>query len=233
MALYTRLTTALFAVLAALAALAGLTALAGPASAEDGFRYWGYYHLTGDRWEASTKGANNYTAEDGDVEGFRYATTTGTMPSRPPRAVPSFQEICAGTDSGQGEKRVGLVLDYGTPQDATDGDAPPPPEAACAVVPADATTQQALESVKPLRVEDGLMCAIDGYPTSGCAEQVKDVTVPQQEKRVDLVMPADEGGDSGAGSGGGVGSGATAAAVAAAVVLLGAGGFLLARRRAA
>lgn len=212
-----------------LAALAGATALSAPAHAEAGYTYWAYYHLTDGTWVASSKGANGITPADGAVEGFRYATTLASSmtPDRPPRATPAFEDICAGTEAAQGQKRIGIVVDYGTPQDAAEGDTPPRPEAACAVVPADATTQQALESVKPLRLQEGLMCAVDGYPSSGCADEVKNATVPEQEKQVDLAMPGDEG-TSESGNSAGV-----AAIVAAAVVVLGGGGFLVARRRAA
>ena len=176
-------------VLSMLAALAGVVALSAPAHAEAGYKFWGYYHLTGGKWVASSKGADGFKPAEGSVEGFRYATTTQSDFDRPPRAMPSFADICAGTEPANGKKRVALVLDYGTTQDAPEGDTPLQPEAACAVVPQSASTQQALESVKPLRIEKGLICAVDGYPSSGCAEQVKNASVPANEKPVDLAMP--------------------------------------------
>jgi hypothetical protein len=223
MALLARLTTV---VLTALAGLAGVVALSAPAQAESGYKFWGYYHLTGGEWVASTKGAEGYTPDDGDVEGFRYATTTQSDFNRPPRALPSFADICAGTEAANGEKRVGLVLDYGTTQDAPEGDTPPQAEAACAVVPDDANTQQALESVKPLRVEKGLICAIDGYPSAGCAEQVKNATVPANEKPVDLTMPGESAAQDPQNS-----AVLPLVGVGALVVLLGGGAVLVARRR--
>ena len=223
--LLSRLTAA---ALTLLATLTGLTAFATPAQAEDGFRYWGYYHLSGDAWEASKKGPAGYTPEDGDVEGFRFASTTAAQPDRPPRALPAFDHICAGTQAAQGEKRVGIVLDYGTATDAVEGDSPPRAEAACAVVPADATTQQALESVQPLRVEGGLVCAIGGYPSEGCGDPVQDVTVPQNEQPVDLALPAET--EQQASQGGGVPW--SVVGVGAAVVVLGGGALMVARRRA-
>ncbi len=216
------------AALTLLAGLAGLTAFATPAHAADGFKYWGYYHLAGDTWESSKKGPSAYTAQDGDVEGFRFASTTATDPSRPPRALPSFADICAGTQAAQDEKRVGIVLDYGTAQDAVQGDTPPQARAACAVVPAEATTQQALESVKPLRVEGGLVCAIGGYPSEGCGDPVQDVTVPKNEKPVDLALPSET--EAQAADDGGVPW--SVVGVGAAVVVLGGGAVMVARRRA-
>jgi hypothetical protein len=213
-------------VLTLLAALAGVLALSTPAQAEAGFTFWGYYHLTDGTWVASTKGADGYTPDDGAVEGFRYATTTQSDFDRPPRALPSFADICAGTQAADGQKRVGIVLDYGTTQDAPEGDTPPQAEAACAVVPQAASTQQALESVKPLRIEKGLICAIDGYPSSGCAEQVKNATVPANEKPVDLAMPGESHDAQTQNS-----ALLPLVGVGALVVLLGGGAVLVARRR--
>jgi hypothetical protein len=214
-------------VVTTLVALAGVLALAGPAHAEPGFKFWAYYHLTNGKWVTSDKGADSVTPEDGDVEGFRYATTTATEFDRPPRAVPTFEDICADTEATQGQKRIGLVIDYGTPQDAAAGDTPPPAEAACAAVPADATAQQALESVKPLRIEGGLMCAIDGYPSSECAPEVKNANVPATEEPVDLMLPAEAEQQSAESS-----VPWPLVGVGALVLVLGGGAVVLARRRA-
>jgi hypothetical protein len=71
-------------------------------------------------------------------------------------------------------KRVALVLDFGTAADAPNGATPPPAHTACAQVPQDASAADALAAVaKPLRYNSaGLVCAITGYPQSGCGEQV-------------------------------------------------------------
>jgi len=223
-----RITTVVLTMLTLLAALAGVVALSGPAQAESGYKFWGYYHLTGGKWVASSKGADGYQPADGAVEGFRYATTTQSDFDRPPRAMPSFADVCAGTEAANGKKRVALVLDYGTTQDAPEGDTPPQPEAACAVVPAGASTQQALESVQPLRIEKGLICAIGGYPSAGCAEQVKNATVPANEKPVDLAMPGQGEGEASEAQNSAV---LPLVGIGALVVLLGGGAVALARRR--
>lgn len=219
----TGLTTA---VLTLLAALTGVLALSAPAHAESGYKFWGYYHLTDGTWAASTKGADGYTPDDGAVEGFRYATTTQSDFDRPPRAMPSFADVCGGTQAADAQKRVAIVIDYGTTQDAPEDDAPPQAEAACAVVPSGASTQQALESVEPLRIEKGLICAVDGYPASGCAEQVKNASVPANEKPVDLAMPG-EGAEPEAQNSAVL----PLVGVGALVVLLGGGAAVVARRR--
>jgi hypothetical protein len=227
MALIARLTSVVLTsvVLTTLAALAGVAALAPPAQAATGYKFWGYYHLTDGKWAASMKGADGFTAQDGDVEGFRYATTIS--PNRPPRAMPTFADICAGTQAPQGQKRVGIVLDYGTPQDAPEGQAPPQAEAECAVVPRDASTQQALESVQPLRIEGGLVCAIAGYPASGCAVEVADPAIPKTEQPVDVALPSE--GEQQSAEESAVGP---VVGVGALVLVLGGGAVVLARRRA-
>jgi hypothetical protein len=224
--LASRLTAAFAGFVLAVLAGVGLLAGAAPAQAATGYTFWGYYHLTGGGWTASMKGADGVVPPGGAVEGFRYATTTGS-PDRPPRATPSFADICAGTTAAPGQKRVGVVLDYGTAQDAPDGQAPPRAEAACAVVPAGASAQQALESVRPLRIEDGLVCAVAGYPASGCAQEVSDPVLPRTEQQVDLRLPSEAVPQTAAG-----GVPWPLVGVGALVVALGGGAVALSRRRA-
>lgn len=175
--------------LAALATLVTNTAPAG-ASAEGGFTFWGYYHLRNGTWEASQEGAGSITPREGVVEGFRYATTTETEFNRPPRVDTSFAEICGDAEAPDGRKRVALVIDYGTVEDAANGGKPPPAEGHCAVVPEGFSTQQALESVASLRIED-FICAINGYPETGCGEQVSNVQIPADEPTVALQLDSD------------------------------------------
>ncbi len=228
MALTARLITL---VLTALAALAAAVATSAPAQAEDGFKYWGYYQLSGGEWSASKKGADSVTPKDGTVEGWHYAITT-TKPDRPPRTDATFQDICAGTTAEQGQKRVAVAIDYGTAAEANDGETPPKPEAECAVVPDDASGQQVLESVAQVRVEGGLSCAVNGYPASGCGDPVSDVQIPQNEPAVDFALPAKASGgeqQQSAADAGGVSW--PLLGVGALVVVLAAGAVTLARRR--
>jgi hypothetical protein len=229
MALPARLLTVVLTVLAALAATVTTSA---PAHAENGFKYWSYYQLTGGEWTAAKKGADGVTPKDGTVEGWHYAITT-TKPNRPPRTDATFQDICADTPAEQGQKRVAVAIDYGTAAEANDGETPPQPEAECAVVPDDANGQQVLESVAQVRVEDGLSCAVNGYPATGCGDPVSGVQIPQNEPAVDFALPAEASGgaqqQSAAADDGGVSW--PLLGVGALVVLLAAGAVTLARRR--
>lgn len=163
------------------------TALAAPAHAEDGYRYWMYFHLQDGSWTFAETGAADHTPEDGDVEGFRFGVSTaeaGVEP-RADLAQVTFDAVCGGSEAGDGQKRVALVLDYGD----LDADAPGP-RADCAVVDAGASTQDALQQVAQLRLEGGMMCAIDGYPASGCGEPVPNADIPTDEEPVAFAMPA-------------------------------------------
>ncbi|MER5718818.1 SCO2322 family protein [Streptomyces sp. NPDC002132] len=160
---------------AALALAALLWALAGPGQAHAaGYRYWSFWERTGDRWTYATQGPSTARPSDGDVQGFRFAVSADSADASRPRGTASFAAICATTPPHDGGKRVALVIDVGTAADAPSGETPPRPRTACARVPEDASTAEALAAVaKPLRYDaNALLCAISGYPKTGCGEQV-------------------------------------------------------------
>lgn len=157
----------------ALALTLGAGAVAGPAEAA-GYRYWSFWDRQGTTWTYATQGPASAHPSDGDVQGFRFAVSADSKDAATPRSAPTFAEVCASTPAKPGRKRVALALDFGTPQDAPGGETPPAPRTACAQVPEDATTADALAAVaKPLRYNSAaLLCAIAGYPHTGCGEQV-------------------------------------------------------------
>ncbi|HSE10469.1 MAG TPA: SCO2322 family protein [Nocardioidaceae bacterium] len=225
-----RIVGILTSLLVVTAAVAGL---AGPAHAEDGYQYWNYFHLENDTWAFSQVGTADYRPEDGDVEGFRYGTSTESTGIEPRADLGevNFETICADTEAAAGEKRVALVLDFGVDE----GNGPPPePRAECAVVAQDATTQQVLGEVAEVRVEGGMTCALDGYPATGCGEPVKNAQVEADEQPIAFAMPSSEGDDAGTSDAAadsqesGVPWGLVAAALI--VVLIAAGAFTLSRR---
>ncbi|GGN92292.1 hypothetical protein GCM10011579_089990 [Streptomyces albiflavescens] len=160
-------------VLALTLALLLLLGGAGQARAV-GYRYWSFWDLTGGKWTYATQGPSTARPSDGDVEGFRFAVSEDSQDASKPRGAADFASICAKTPAQQGNKRIALVIDFGTTADAPFGETPPAPRTACARVPSDATTADALASVaKPLRYDtNALLCAIAGYPRTGCGEQV-------------------------------------------------------------
>ncbi|MFJ5275400.1 SCO2322 family protein [Streptomyces parvulus] len=145
-----------------------------------GYRYWSFWDRDGERWVYATQGPSLARPSDGDVQGFRFAVSEDSADAAQPRGAADFASICAKTPAEDGSKRVALVLDFGTAADAPSGEQPPAPRTACAQVGPDATTADALADVAgPLRYDtDALLCAIAGYPKSGCGEQVSGQTSP-------------------------------------------------------
>ncbi|MFJ8307934.1 MULTISPECIES: SCO2322 family protein [unclassified Streptomyces] len=201
---------------ALLLALVALAAGAGSAQAA-GYRYWSFWDLAGDTWTYATQGPASAHPNDGAVQGFRFAVSADSNDATRPRSAPSFEAVCGATPTKDGTKRVALVIDFGTPQDAARGETPPAPRTACAQVAPDATSADALAAVaKPLRYNSAaLLCAIGGYPRTGCGEQVTD-TAPKP-------APATKSGGSGPSVG--------LLAGVAAVLALGAAAFWQSRRR--
>ncbi|MFE6777867.1 SCO2322 family protein [Streptomyces sp. NPDC057702] len=146
---------------------------ATPAAA-DGYRYWSFWERDGGAWTYATQGPATPRPGDGDTVGFRFAVSRDTRDAVRPRGPADFAAICADTPARDGAKRIAVVLDFGTPGDAPGGDRPPASRTACARVGDDGTAADALARVaKPLRYNSAaLLCAIAGYPTSGCGEQV-------------------------------------------------------------
>ncbi|RVU26139.1 hypothetical protein EOT10_11180 [Streptomyces antnestii] len=208
----------------AFGALLALLAGAGQAQAT-GYRYWSFWDRAGDHWVYASQGPSTARPSDGDVQGFRFSVSEDSQDSAKPRGTASFASICAATPARGGEKRVALVIDPGTAQDAPSGETPPKPRAACARVADDATTAEALAAVaKPLRYDNqALLCAINGYPKSGCGEQVS----ASNSKDTKAVTGKGEAkGDSGSG-----GPSVGLLAGGGAVVVLGAAAVWQARRR--
>jgi hypothetical protein len=220
-ALLTLLLTALF-----------LGGTAGAAQAADGYRYWGYFHVKDGGFAFASTGPAGYTPKDGSTEAYRFGTSTPKQGVQPRADLEKldFGTVCADTKAASGKKRVAVLIDYGTAADASGAEVPKP-RAACAQVAADANGQQVLAAVTKIRSSKDLVCALDGYPASGCGDAVKDVTVPTNEAPVAFALPGSDPsgtGDSGSGNNGLLIGGAVVL-----VVVLGGGAVLLSRRSAA
>ncbi|MFG2657263.1 SCO2322 family protein [Streptomyces sp. NPDC048425] len=214
-------------VLGLLGVLCALLAGAGQAQAT-GYRYWSFWDRDGSAWVYASQGPSTARPSDGDVQGFRFSVSEDSQDSAKPRGAASFDSICAATPARDGEKRVALVIDFGTAQDAPSGETPPKPRTACARVTDDATSAEALAAVaKPLRYNNqALLCSIAGYPKTGCGEQVsssKDAGSEGAESK------GTEKGGAAASDGGGPSVGLIAGG--AVVVVLGAAAVRQARRR--
>ncbi|MET9090846.1 SCO2322 family protein [Streptomyces cyaneofuscatus] len=224
------------ALLAVLLAASGVLLGAGGAQAA-GYRYWSFWEGDGKSWAYATQGPSLVRPDDGTVQGFRFAVSEDSADADRPRHAPDFGAICADTPAKGGAKRVALVIDPGTAEDAPAGEKPPALRTACAQVAPDASSAEALASVaKPLRYDSSAMiCAISGYPKSGCGEQVsgdgskkdgsgKDGSGKPSAPEASSAPAADDG-DSGGGPSAGLLLGIGA------VLLLGVAAVFQARRR--
>ncbi|AWI28200.1 hypothetical protein E3E14_29835 [Streptomyces sp. ICN441] len=241
----------LTALLLALGAVLAAPGLAGQAQAA-GYRYWSFWQSGGSGWAYATQGPATARPADGTVDGYRFSVSADSQDAAKPRSAPSFAELCADTPARPGAKRVAVVIDFGTGADAPAGEKPPSARASgCASVPSDATSAEALAAVAaPLRYNAGaLLCAISGYPRTGCGEQVSagDQDVPAEPGTSSPPTGQGPGGGPEGGPGGSSGEaaeqGATAAegtdegpsvglfAGVAAVLALGGAAFWQSRRR--
>ncbi|MGW0596869.1 SCO2322 family protein [Streptomyces sp. NPDC002776] len=159
---------------------------AAPSAQAAGYRYWSFWDRDGSSWTYATLGPSTTVPSDGDVQGFRFTLSEDSSDAATPRGTASFGAICARTPARDGEKRVALVIDFGTKTESPSGDTPPKLRTACARVGEDATTADALASVaKPLRYDsNALLCAIAGYPTAGCGEKVAK-SAPESTEQTD------------------------------------------------
>nr|WP_222109832.1 SCO2322 family protein [Streptomyces cupreus] len=158
--------------------------VAAPSAQAAGYRYWSFWDREGASWMYATQGPSTAVPSDGDVQGFRFTLSEDSSDAATPRGTATFGTICARTPAQDGKKRVALVIDFGTKSESPSGETPPKQRTACARVAEDATTAEALASVaKPLRYDsNALLCAIAGYPSAGCGEQVAKTTNKSTEK---------------------------------------------------
>lgn len=218
-----------------LVVLGAVLAVLGTGTAQAaGYRYWSFWEGSGSGWAYATQGPSLVRPDDGSVQGFRFAVSADSQDAAKPRRSPDFGAICAGTPARGGSKRIALVIDSGTAADAPQGETPPAPRTACARVPKDASSAEALASVaKPLRYgSDALLCAISGYPVTGCGEQVSGTT-GTESGRATADPSAPTSASSSAARSGGSGGGPSAGVLfgVGAVLLLGIAAVAQARRR--
>ncbi|MCK0113982.1 SCO2322 family protein [Ornithinimicrobium sp. F0845] len=177
---------------AAVLALSVLAALLAPAAAHAvGYQFWGFYQLSDDgEWSFATEGPATVVPEDGTVEGFRFAVSSGED-VRVPRAVLTFEEICADTPAEDGMKRVGLVVDPGRDVDAPQGETLFTPGAQCVVADPGATSQEVVDQAAgEVRVVDAFLCGIGGFPAEGgCGDEVAEPTPEQLAEDEEIAIP--------------------------------------------
>ena len=142
------------------------------ARAETAYRYWTFWTVGNGQWVFSQVGPAATAPVDGDVQAWRFAVTANASASTdPPRTDPAqaFERICGSVQLPEGQIRVAMVIDPGVANAAPVGQSPPPARGACAVIDESKSGADALMAVATPRVQSGLVCGIDSYPTGECA----------------------------------------------------------------
>ncbi|WP_425824903.1 SCO2322 family protein [Streptomyces fractus] len=150
---------------------------AAPAQAADSAaasRYWAYWtqSSSGD-WDYATQGPATDVLADGSVIGFRFAASDDSGSPAPPRDDYDFSSLCSSISASDEQKRVGLVIDYGTSSDSANGATHPAERTACVQADSSASAADVLAQADSDLSYDssGLLCAVDGYPDGGCDDK--------------------------------------------------------------
>ena len=188
-----RIVTALATCMVAGAVASATVAITAPLAHAAAYRYWSFWQGDGSSWTYATAGPAAIVPQDGDVEGWRLTVGGGDAAPPAPSGSPSFSTACGSSPERAGYKRVALVIDPGPAAIAPEGETPAPATAQCIQVPADASAFDVLRAATSVRTQNGLVCAIAGYPARECATPVDESLVAAQEtgpSRAPAVSPA-------------------------------------------
>ncbi len=167
------------AVVAALAiVVVGAAGFASTANAATAYRYWTYYVAAPGTaaWTYSQRGPAAEHPQDGEVQGWRFAIQADRSGGLIPRLSPDFAKLCGAQQPQSGKVRVGIVLDFGVADDAPAAERPPASVVTGCVQVADGANGvdvlDAAVGAGNVRIGQGLICGINGYPRSECADVV-------------------------------------------------------------
>ena len=149
--------------------------LINPASAESGYRYWGYFQAPAGAttWTAAMTGPS-VKLKDGDVEGWAFTASSNDIPATAPMMDPDFAALCSSQSAVAGKIRVGLVVDFGSGDIAPQGETPKEFFSQCVTVPEGSTGLDVLQAAFKVRADkSGLICSIAGYPANECGAPIE------------------------------------------------------------
>lgn len=140
------------------------------------YRYWNFWVEQDNNWQFATVGAASTKPTDGETQAWRFSASAPGVASIPPADAPRviFDVTCGETPVIVGKKRVAILVDSGDAILAPSGETPPALTAHCAIGDPDATGMELLNSVTQTRNDNGLICAIDGFPARECTAPVDD-----------------------------------------------------------
>ena len=145
------------------------------ASQAAAYRYWSYWLGAEGGWAFANVGPAFRSPADGTLEGWRFSVS-GVEGNHAPSFAADFGAVCGDTAPEEGRKRVAVVVDPGLPADVPEGEQLPGAWAMCVVAEPRATGYEVLRAAATVRAERGLICAIGGYPSRGCADVIADPT---------------------------------------------------------
>ena len=78
------------------------------ASADTGYRYWGYFQAPAGAttWTAAMTGPST-KLKDGDVEGWTFTASSNDIPATAPMMDPDFATLCKGVSEVSGKIQIG------------------------------------------------------------------------------------------------------------------------------
>lgn len=161
--------------LAVAAAVVVPSAVLPAASQAAAYRYWSYWLGTDAGWSFANVGPAFRSPADGTLEGWRFSVS-GVEGNHAPSFAADFDAVCGDTAPEDGRKRVAVVVDPGVSADAPEDEQPPGAWAMCVIAEPRATGYDVLRAAATVRAERGLICAIGGYPSRGCADVIADPT---------------------------------------------------------
>lgn len=182
-------------IVVALALVAGVVGFSGSATATTAYRYWTYYVAAPNTaaWAYSQRGPASEHPQDGEVQGWRFAIQADRAGGLTPRFSPDFAKLCGSQPVTSGKVRVGVVLDFGVADDAPAGERPPASVVTGCVEVADGANGvdvlDAAVGAANVRIGQGLICGIDGYPKTECAVSVTAPAKPTTTPTTALAKP--------------------------------------------
>ena len=143
------------------------------AGSDTGYRYWGYYQAKPgeSKWTTAMTGPT-VNIPDGSVEGFAFTFAGDVINTGAPKATPNFESICGRTAAVAGNKRIGLVVEFGPKVIAPKGERAPKAFSKCVVLPIKATGFDLLNKATKIRTNaTGMICSIAAFPKKECSEK--------------------------------------------------------------
>jgi hypothetical protein len=152
------------------------SALAIAPAHADSYRYWSYVLGQDKQWAMAQTGPGDRVLADRDVDGWQFGIF-GVEGGATPEQAPDFAALCPELEAAgpsQGQVRVAVVIDSGTPQEAPEGETPMEDRVSCMSIASGSNGYQALANAASVRQDNGMVCGIDGYPATECAAVVPD-----------------------------------------------------------